>query len=250
MARFLLKQREHYEHLVVVVSALKGETQRLLSMACKNHADPPPRECDMLLTAGERMSMALLAIEIHRAGGRAVSLTGSQSGILTNSQHGEATIVEVRPKRIESLLSEGCIVIVAGFQGVSREGEITTLGRGGSDITATALGAALQRNRNYTPLVVIFLKDVGGVYGEDPKGTLRAQNPIAQLSYEEAFSIVKRSGGENFIIHPRALSTAHEHQLSLHFLPFSESLNACEAEGKGGSAILPSSIQKREALLP
>jgi aspartate kinase len=155
--------------VVVVVSAMGKATDGLLGLARQaasweeGSADPPRRELDMLLSTGERVSMALLSIAIHARGFEAISFTGSQSGILTNDRHFDARIIEVRPHRIEDELARGKIVIVAGYQGMSYRREITTLGRGGSDTTAVALAAALQAER------CEIYSDVDGVYSADPR---------------------------------------------------------------------------------
>ena len=156
--------------VVVVVSAMGKTTDQLLELAKSvSHAgpsgviDPPRRELDMLLSTGERVSMALLSIAIHARGAEAISFTGSQSGIITNDRHFDARIIEVRPHRIEDELARGRIVIVAGYQGMSYKREITTLGRGGSDTTAVALAAALGAER------CEIYSDVDGVYSADPR---------------------------------------------------------------------------------
>src|SRR5476649_1361303 len=147
----------------VVVSAMGDTTDDLLASAKKISADPPRRELDMLLSAGERISMALLSIAIRELGGDAISFTGSQSGIITTDRHSDARIIEVRPYRIQEELARDRIVVVAGYQGVSRQKEITTLGRGGSDTTAVALAAALGAEW------CEICSDVDGVYSADPR---------------------------------------------------------------------------------
>jgi aspartate kinase len=151
--------------VVVVVSAMGKTTDGLLALAASVAPgfDPPRRELDMLVSTGERISMALLSIAIHARGKDAISFTGSQSGILTNDRHFDARIIEVRPHRIEDELARGKIVIVAGYQGMSYKREITTLGRGGSDTTAVALAAALGAER------CEIYSDVDGVYSADPR---------------------------------------------------------------------------------
>jgi aspartate kinase len=156
--------------VVVVVSAMGKATDELVALARsaanvgrESPFDPPRRELDMLVSTGERVSMALLSIAIHARGEDAISFTGSQSGIITNDRHFDAKIVEVRPHRIEDELARGKIVIVAGYQGVSYKREITTLGRGGSDTTAVALAAALGAER------CEIYSDVDGVYSADPR---------------------------------------------------------------------------------
>jgi aspartate kinase len=155
--------------VVVVVSAMGKTTDELLALARRTAAttpenrEPPRRELDMLVSTGERVTMALLSIAIHARGFDAISFTGSQSGILTNDRHFDARIIEVRPHRIEDELARGKIVIVAGYQGMSYKREITTLGRGGSDTTAVALAAALSAER------CEIYSDVDGVYSADPR---------------------------------------------------------------------------------
>ncbi len=162
---------KHAGHdVVVVVSAMGKTTDGLLELArraaegtAQERVEPPRRELDMLVSTGERVTMALLSIAIHARGGDAISFTGSQSGILTSDRHFDARIIEVRPHRIQDELSRGRIVIVAGYQGMSYKREITTLGRGGSDTTAVALAAALGATR------CEIYSDVDGVYSADPR---------------------------------------------------------------------------------
>ncbi len=164
--------------VVVVVSAMGETTDDLVALANRVSADPPPRELDMLLTAGERISMALLAMAIADRGVTAKSFTGSQAGIITDTLHGKARILDVRAGRISEALSQGHVVIVAGFQGVSTDHDVTTLGRGGSDTTAVALAAALGAwsCEIYT--------DVDGVYTADPRLVPQARK-LHVVSYEE-----------------------------------------------------------------
>ena len=164
--------------VVVVVSAMGKTTDELLSLSREISASPERRELDMLLTAGERISMALLSMAIREAGGDAISFTGSQAGILTNDRHVDARIIEVRPIRVEDELARGKIVIVAGYQGMSYKREITTLGRGGSDTTAVALAAALDAEW------CEICSDVDGVYTADPRIVSEARR-IPEMSYEE-----------------------------------------------------------------
>jgi len=149
--------------LVVVVSAMGDTTDELLGLAKRVSADPPRRELDMLLSCGERISMALLSMALHELSVPAISFTGSQSGIITDDSHAQARIVEVRPVRIREELEKGKVVIVAGYQGVSRNREVTTLGRGGSDTTAVALAAALGAE------ACEIYSDVDGVFSADPR---------------------------------------------------------------------------------
>jgi aspartate kinase len=162
----------------VVVSAMGDTTDELLELARRISPAPPRRELDMLVSCGERISMALLSMAIAQLGHEAISFTGSQSGILTNDRHSGARIIEVRPVRIQDELERGRIVIVAGFQGVSYKREITTLGRGGSDTTAVALAAAL--GAEYCEIC----SDVDGVYSADPH-IVDAPRLIHAISYDE-----------------------------------------------------------------
>ncbi len=176
-AKVKARRDEGYQ-LVVVVSAMGDTTDELLTLAKQVSADPPRRELDMLLTCGERISMALLSMALHELACPAISFTGSQSGIITNDAHAQARIVEVRPFRIQDELSAGKVVIVAGYQGVSYKREVTTLGRGGSDTTAVALAAALQAE------ACEIYSDVDGVFSADPRVVPEAKK-LAELSYEE-----------------------------------------------------------------
>ena len=210
VAALIAQEVARIPHIVVVVSAMGTMTDDLIRLARTVHPDPPERESDMLISVGERMSMALLAMALAKIGLPAVSLTGSQSGIITTSCHSNARIIDVRPARIVSSLSRRHIVIVAGFQGVSREGEITTLGRGGSDTTAVALGIALGAAK------VQFYKDVPGLCTEDPKQNPQAEL-LSRLSYQEAIHIVERGAK---ILHSRSLYLAKANYLPLHVLSF------------------------------
>ena len=167
------------DRVVVVVSAMGDSTDELIDLANQVSPLPPGRELDMLLTAGERISMALLAMAIANLGLEAQSFTGSQAGVITDSVHGRALIIDVTPGRIATALDGGAIPIVAGFQGVSQTSkDITTLGRGGSDTTAVALAAALRAD------VCEIYTDVDGVFTADPR-IVRAARKIPRLSYEE-----------------------------------------------------------------
>ncbi len=162
----------------VVVSAMGDTTDELLASAKRLSPNPARRELDMLLSAGERISMALLSIAIRELGGDAISFTGSQSGIITNDRHSDARIIEVRPVRVQDELARGKIVVIAGYQGVSYKKEVTTLGRGGSDTTAVAMAAALGAEW------CEICSDVDGVYSADPR-VVPAARRIGELSYEE-----------------------------------------------------------------
>ena len=175
--RVMRTQRQGHQ-VAVVVSAMGKTTDELLAMAKQVSPNPPRRELDMLLSAGERISMALLSIALRELGADAISFTGSQSGIITTDRHVDARIIEVRPSRVREELARGKIVVIAGFQGVSRNKEVTTLGRGGSDTTAVAMAAALDAE--YCEIC----SDVDGVYSADPRVVGGARR-IGTLSYEE-----------------------------------------------------------------
>jgi aspartate kinase len=178
VAERVMRTRRLGHDVVVVVSAMGDTTDDLLAMAKQVSPNPPRRELDMLLSAGERISMALLSMAIRELGGDAISFTGSQSGIITNDRHVDARIIEVRPFRVQDELAQGRIVVIAGFQGVSYKKEVTTLGRGGSDTTAVAMAAALDAE--YCEIC----SDVDGVYSADPR-VVGAARRIGALSYEE-----------------------------------------------------------------
>jgi aspartate kinase len=201
--------------LVVVVSAMGDTTNRLLELAKSVNPNPPKREQDMLVSVGERISISLLAMALASLDVEAVSFTGSQSGIITNGDHSEARIVDVRPKRILTALSQGQIAIVAGFQGVSRGGEITTLGRGGSDTTAVALGAALESE------IVEFYKDVGAIFDRDPKMDSSAKRQEL-LSYSEAAALAE-SGAR--VLHARSIALAEKNGIRLEVYPIRAALS-------------------------
>lgn len=178
VAQLVAAKRRAGHDVVVVVSAMGDATDELLARAKAISKEPDRRELDMLLSVGERISMSLLAMAIREEGLEAVSLTGSQSGILTSDSHANARIIEVRPFRVEDELDRGRIVIVAGYQGVSYKKEITTLGRGGSDTTAVALAAALNAES------CEIYSDVDGVYTTDPRISEGAKK-IPSLGYAE-----------------------------------------------------------------
>lgn len=178
VAERVMAARAQGRDVVVVVSAMGDTTDDLLAMAKQVSPNPDRRELDMLLSAGERISMALLSMAIRELGGDAISFTGSQSGVITNDRHVDARIIEVRPFRVQDELARGRIVVIAGYQGVSYRKEVTTLGRGGSDTTAVAMAAALDAE--YCEIC----SDVDGVYSADPRVVPAAQR-IGVLSYEE-----------------------------------------------------------------
>jgi aspartate kinase len=178
VAERVMRTRREGHDVVVVVSAMGHTTDELLALAKRISPNPDRRELDMLLSAGERIAMALLSLAIRELGGDAISFTGSQSGIITNDRHVDARIIEVRPFRVQDELARGRVVVVAGYQGVSYRREVTTLGRGGSDTTAVAMAAALGAEW------CEICSDVDGVYTADPRVVPDARR-IGVLSYEE-----------------------------------------------------------------
>jgi aspartate kinase len=178
VAERVMRTRRAGHDVVVVVSAMGDTTDELLALAKQISPNPERRELDMLLTAGERIAMAILSMAIRELGGDAISFTGSQSGIITNDRHVDARIIEVRPFRVQDELARGRVVVVAGYQGVSYRREVTTLGRGGSDTTAVAMAAAL--GAEYCEIC----SDVDGVYSADPR-VVPSATRIGTLSYEE-----------------------------------------------------------------
>jgi aspartate kinase len=183
VAERIVSARKAGSDVVVVVSAMGDTTDELLDLAHQVSPLPAGRELDMLLTAGERISMALLAMAIHNLGYEARSYTGSQAGVITTSSHGRARIIDVTPGRLRTALDEGAIVIVAGFQGVAQDTkDITTLGRGGSDTTAVAVAAALNAD------VCEIYTDVDGVFTADPRIVPNARR-IEQITYEEMLEL-------------------------------------------------------------
>jgi aspartate kinase len=193
--------------VVVVVSAMGRTTDQLVQQATDLSPEPPGRELDMLLTAGERISMSLLAMAIHARGLTARSFTGSQAGIITDAVHGKARILDITPGRITEALGDGHVVIVAGFQGVSRESkDVTTLGRGGSDTTAVALAAALG-----APVCEIYT-DVDGVYTADPRLVPSARR-LREVSHEEMLELAA-CGAK--VLQVRSVEYARNHDVDIH----------------------------------
>jgi aspartate kinase len=202
----VMRTRREGHDVVVVVSAMGDTTDDLLGLARQVSANPDRRELDMLLTAGERISMALLSIAIRELGGEAVSFTGSQSGIITNDRHADARIIEVRPVRVQDELARGKTVVIAGYQGMSYRREVTTLGRGGSDTTAVAMAAAL--GAEYCEIC----SDVDGVYTADPR-IVPAATRIGTLSYEETQELAE-SGAK--VLNAQAVEFAKEKGIAIY----------------------------------
>jgi aspartate kinase len=207
VAKRIVETRKAGNEVVVVVSAMGDTTDELLDLAEQVVPVPSGRELDMLLTAGERISMALLAMAIKGLGVEALSFTGSQAGMVTDARHGSARIVEVSPKRVREALDSGAVAIVAGFQGFNRlTGDITTLGRGGSDTTAVALAAALDAD------VCEIYTDVDGVFTADPRVVPSARK-IDRITSEEMLELAA-AGAK--VLYIRAVEYARRHGVTLH----------------------------------
>ena len=207
VARRITETRRGGNDVCVVVSAMGDTTDELMDLAQEVSPLPPPRELDMRVTAGERISMALVAMAIHDLGFTARSFTGSQAGVITDEEHGKAKIIDVTPGRITSALADGHIVIVAGFQGVSQTTkEITTLGRGGSDTTAVALAAALGAD------VCEIYSDVDGVFTADPRIAPKASK-LDRISAEEMLEL---AAAGSKILHLRCVEYARRFTIPIH----------------------------------
>jgi aspartate kinase len=206
VARRLVAAREAGCQVVGVLSAMGKVTDDLIALSHEVSPLPEPREMDMLLSVGERISCALAAMAIHDLGHKAISLTGSQAGIVTDTSHGKAKIVDIRAHRIREALDADAIVLVAGFQGVSTEFEVTTLGRGGSDLTAVALAAALDAD------VCEIFTDVEGVFTADPRIVPEARK-LTVVSYEEMLEL-SASGGKVLML--RSVEFARNHGVRIH----------------------------------
>lgn len=206
VARRIARTRKKGNKVVVVVSAMGDTTDELLKLASQVSPNPPKRELDLLLSSGEIISSALLSMALHSLGEKAVALNGSQGGIITNEVHTRARIQRIEVERILKELEKDKIVVVAGFQGVTSENVITTLGRGGSDLTAVALAAALK-----VKLCEIYT-DVEGVYTADPQIVPEARK-LRRISYEEMLELAS-SGAK--VIHLRAVEVAQKYKIKLH----------------------------------
>ena len=205
-ARRIVAAREQGHRVVAVLSARGKTTDELISAAEEVSTNPDPREMDMLLSTGERISCALCAMAINDLGHRAISLTGSQAGIVTDTSHTKARILDVRADRIHQALDEDLIVLVAGFQGVSTARDVTTLGRGGSDTTAVALAAALDAE------VCDIYTDVAGVYSADPRIVPDARK-LPVLSFEEMLEMSASGAG---VLQLRSVEYARNHNVRIH----------------------------------
>jgi len=205
-ARRIVAQRERGKRVVAVLSARGQTTDELIAMAEEVSPTPDPREMDMLLSTGERISCALCAMAINDLGHRAISLTGSQAGIVTDTSHTRARIIDVRANRIREALDDDLIVLVAGFQGVSTSYDVTTLGRGGSDTTAVALAAAIEAE------VCEIYTDVAGVFTADPR-IVRSARKLPYLSFEEMLEMAA-SGAK--VLQLRSVEYARTHGVRMH----------------------------------
>ena len=207
VAKRIVETKRAGNDVVVVVSAMGDTTDELVELANAVTPLPQPRELDMLLTAGERISMALLAMAVNNLGMEARSFTGSQAGVITDAQHGRARIIDVTPGRIREAIGDGAIAIVAGFQGVSQKTkDITTLGRGGSDTTAVALAAALDAD------VCEIYTDVDGIFSADPRVVPLARQ-LKSVTYEEMLELAA-SGAK--VLHLRCVEYARRFDLPIH----------------------------------
>jgi aspartate kinase len=207
VASRIVATKKSGHQVVVVVSAMGDTTDELIELANQVSPLPNGRELDMLLTAGERISMALLAMAISNLGHEARSFTGSQAGIITTSTHGKARVIDVTPGRIQEALKEGAIAIVAGFQGVSQDtNDVTTLGRGGSDTTAVALAAALEAD------VCEIYTDVDGIFSADPR-VVPAARKLSTVTYDEMLELAA-SGAK--VLHLRCVEYARKYELPIH----------------------------------
>lgn len=220
-AKRIAELKKSGTHVVVVASAMGHMTDHLLKLASKTVQVPPPREVDMLLTAGERISMSLLSMALQELGVPAISFTGSQSGIITTNDHTDAKIIDIRPNRILEELALGKVCIIAGFQGVSEKKEITTLGRGGSDTTAVALAAVLKADR------CEILTDVDGLYSADPRVVSEAKI-LTAIDYDSALEMASLGAK----MQARSIELARKYNVDVRIAPS----HVSESEGTKISA--------------
>lgn len=206
VAARIVATRQQGAHVIAVVSAMGKTTDQLLELATTISSRPPARELDLLLSSGERVASSLLAMAIQELGQPAIALTGPQCGICTSDSHGRAQVVRVRRQRLDAELEQGRVVVVAGFQGENRHGEITTLGRGGSDTTAVAIAAAL------TAEACQICSDVDGVYSADPRVVPGARR-IDELGYDEMHELARHGAR---VLHVDAVRLAQRKQVTIH----------------------------------
>ncbi len=205
VAKRVILEKDAGNDVVVVVSAMGKTTDQLVSLAEQMTSKPSKREMDMLLTTGEQVTVSLLAMALNEQGYEAISYTGWQAGMMTESVHGNARITHIRTEKMEEQLQLGKIVIVAGFQGITEDDEITTLGRGGSDTTAVALAAALKAEK------CDIYTDVTGVFTTDPRYIAEARK-LEAISYDEMLELANLGAG---VLHPRAVEFAKNYQVPL-----------------------------------
>lgn len=205
-ARRAIKAKLAGNDVVVVVSAMGDTTDKLVELAYQITDDPPKREMDMLLSTGEQISIALMAMAIHAAGFKAISMTGAQAGLYTDSAHTKARIQKISEENIRHHLKEGKIVIVAGFQGVDENGNITTLGRGGSDTTAVALAAVLGAD------ICEIYTDVNGIYTADPRLVPKARK-LNKISYDEILELASLGAK---VMHSRSIEFGKKYNVPIH----------------------------------
>ncbi|KSU64673.1 hypothetical protein AS034_02215 [[Bacillus] enclensis] len=230
MVSHVIKEREKGHDVIVVVSAMNKTTDTLVRLAGELSAKPCKREMDMLLSTGEQVTISLLTMALQQRGLESVSLTGRQAGIQTNGVFGNAKITSINTDRIKSELSKGRIVVVAGFQGITDIGEVTTLGRGGSDTTAAALAAALKADR------CDIYTDVDGVYTSDPRIVPQVAK-IDTLSYDEMLRLAAMGAG---VLHPRAIKHAKEHLVPL---------VVCSSMDEGLGTVISEGTQRKARIL-
>ena len=222
VASCVKEETERGNNVVVVVSAMGKSTDQLVNLAKEISAQPNKREMDMLLTTGEQVTIALLSMALNQKGLDAVSFTGWQAGIITEPIHGNARITKINTETIERQLSSGKVVIVAGFQGITEEGEITTLGRGGSDTTAVALAAALKADK------CDIYTDVTGVFTTDPR-YIKSARKLLSVSYDEMLELANLGAG---VLHPRAVEFAKNYNVQLMVRSSMEKMEGTVIEGE------------------
>ncbi|MGF7048576.1 aspartate kinase [Paenibacillus sp. DS2015] len=202
VAKRIVEKQDEGHQCVVVVSAMGDTTDDLIEQAMALNPEPTAREMDMLMTTGEQISMSLLSMAVQSLGREAVSFTGWQAGFRTEAVHGKARIIDILPSRVQEALARGQIVVVAGFQGMTEDGEITTFGRGGSDTTAVALAAAINAD------VCEIYTDVDGIYSTDPR-IVKCARKLKEISYDEMLELANLGAA---VLHPRAVEYAkHNH---------------------------------------
>ncbi len=205
-ARKAIRAQRENNQVVMVVSAMGQNTDLLVDLAHEVNRRPPAREMDMLLSTGEQVSVALMAMAVDALGYKAMSLTGAQMGIITDNTHTKARIRSIATQRLRKLLDDGYVVIAAGFQGIDEQHDITTLGRGGSDTTAVALAAVLKADQ------CEIYTDVDGVYTTDPRVLPEARR-VARISYDEMLELASLGAG---VMHNRSIEFAKKYSVPIH----------------------------------